>query len=131
MPVSPQENCAILKELVSLRAQKASLLGFQTHADYVLEMNMAKTSQTVATFLGSTPGVASQPCPAHSLQGPVPAHRHISVQRLPCSCPCWPVLGLWGVSADLVCRLGVLPSFLGTWVVRVMVPPLQMSWRRS
>ncbi|XP_055463787.1 thimet oligopeptidase isoform X2 [Psammomys obesus] len=46
-----EENCAILKELVSLRAQKASLLGFQTHADYVLEMNMAKTSQTVATFL--------------------------------------------------------------------------------
>lgn len=51
--MSLQENCAILKELVSLRAQKASLLGFQTHADYVLEMNMAKTSQTVATFLGS------------------------------------------------------------------------------
>lgn len=48
-----QENCAILKELVSLRAQKSSLLGFRTHADYILEMNMAKTSQTVATFLGS------------------------------------------------------------------------------
>lgn len=46
-----EENCAILKELVSLRAQKSSLLGFHTHADYVLEMNMAKTSQTVATFL--------------------------------------------------------------------------------
>lgn len=51
MPVSLQENCAILKELVSLRAQKSSLLGFHTHADYVLEMNMARTSQTVATFL--------------------------------------------------------------------------------
>lgn len=36
-----------------LRAQKSSLLGFSTHADYVLEMNMAKTSQAVATFLGS------------------------------------------------------------------------------
>ncbi|XP_076775455.1 thimet oligopeptidase [Arvicanthis niloticus] len=46
-----EENCAILKELVSLRAQKSKLLGFHTHADYVLEMNMAKTSQTVATFL--------------------------------------------------------------------------------
>lgn len=46
-----EENCAILKELVSLRAQKSRLLGFPTHADYVLEMNMAKTSQTVATFL--------------------------------------------------------------------------------
>lgn len=51
--MSLQENCAILKELVSLRAQKSRLLGFHTHADYVLEMNMAKTSQTVATFLGS------------------------------------------------------------------------------
>ncbi|XP_076977340.1 thimet oligopeptidase isoform X1 [Tamandua tetradactyla] len=46
-----EENCEILKELVSLRAQKSSLLGFPTHADYVLEMNMAKTSQVVATFL--------------------------------------------------------------------------------
>lgn len=54
-----QENCAILKELVALRAQKSSLLGFSTHADYVLEMNMAKTSQTVASFLGN--------CPIHGL----------------------------------------------------------------
>ncbi|XP_062040896.1 thimet oligopeptidase [Lepus europaeus] len=46
-----EENCAILKELVALRAQKSKLLGFRTHADYVLEMNMAKTSQTVAAFL--------------------------------------------------------------------------------
>uniref|UniRef100_A0A671QU59 Thimet oligopeptidase-like n=1 Tax=Sinocyclocheilus anshuiensis TaxID=1608454 RepID=A0A671QU59_9TELE len=46
-----QENSAILKELVELRSQKSSLLGFSTHADFVLEMNMAKTSKTVATFL--------------------------------------------------------------------------------
>ncbi|XP_038596212.1 thimet oligopeptidase [Tachyglossus aculeatus] len=46
-----EENCVILKELVDLRAQKSSLLGFSTHADYVLEMNMAKTSKNVATFL--------------------------------------------------------------------------------
>lgn len=46
-----EENCGILRELVTLRAQKSSLLGFRTHADYVLEMNMAKTSQAVATFL--------------------------------------------------------------------------------
>lgn len=51
-----QENCLILKELVDLRAQKASLLGFSTHADFVLEMNMAKSSKTVATFLGMAPG---------------------------------------------------------------------------
>ncbi|XP_073681740.1 thimet oligopeptidase isoform X2 [Garra rufa] len=46
-----EENAAILKELVELRSQKSSLLGFSTHADFVLEMNMAKTSKTVATFL--------------------------------------------------------------------------------
>lgn len=50
-----QENSAILKELVTLRAQKSSLLGFRTHADYVLEMSMAKTSQAVASFLGDQP----------------------------------------------------------------------------
>ncbi|XP_053150844.1 thimet oligopeptidase isoform X2 [Hemicordylus capensis] len=46
-----EENCLILKELVDLRAQKSALLGFKTHADFVLEMNMAKSCKTVATFL--------------------------------------------------------------------------------
>lgn len=45
---------------MTLRAQKSSLLGFGTHADYVLEMNMAKTSQTVATFLGNR--LSPPPC---------------------------------------------------------------------
>lgn len=48
-----QENSAILKELVELRSKKSSLLGFSTHADFVLEMNMAKASKKVATFLGN------------------------------------------------------------------------------
>lgn len=47
-----QENSVILKELVKLRAQKSSLLGFSTHADFVLEMNMAKSAKKVASFLG-------------------------------------------------------------------------------
>lgn len=47
-----QENASILKELVELRAQKSSLLGFSTHADFVLEMNMAKSGKKVAGFLG-------------------------------------------------------------------------------
>lgn len=51
-----QENTTILRELVALRAQKSSLLGFRTHADYVLEMNMAQNGQAVATFLGNQPG---------------------------------------------------------------------------
>lgn len=46
-----EENSAILKELVELRAQKSSLLGFTTHADFVLEMNMAKSGKKVASFL--------------------------------------------------------------------------------
>ncbi|KAK5869246.1 hypothetical protein PBY51_023980 [Eleginops maclovinus] len=46
-----EENSAILKELVELRAQKSSVLGFTTHADFVLEMNMAKTGKKVAGFL--------------------------------------------------------------------------------
>ncbi|TKS75227.1 Thimet oligopeptidase [Collichthys lucidus] len=46
-----EENSNILKELVELRAQKSSLLGFTTHADFVLEMNMAKSGKNVAGFL--------------------------------------------------------------------------------
>ena len=49
-----QENCVILRELVRLQALKSRLLGFRTHADSVLEMNMDKTSQVVATVLGNT-----------------------------------------------------------------------------
>lgn len=46
-----EENAEILKELVKLRAQKCALLSFNTHADFVLEMNMAKSAQKVSSFL--------------------------------------------------------------------------------
>ncbi|XP_032064433.1 thimet oligopeptidase isoform X1 [Thamnophis elegans] len=46
-----EENCRILQQLVELRAQKSALLGFETHAAFVLEMNMAKECKTVASFL--------------------------------------------------------------------------------
>ncbi|XP_064187445.1 thimet oligopeptidase isoform X2 [Anguilla rostrata] len=46
-----EENSKILKELVKLRAQKCALLGFGNHADFVLEMNMAKNGKKVSVFL--------------------------------------------------------------------------------
>ncbi|CAH2293075.1 thimet oligopeptidase [Pelobates cultripes] len=46
-----EENNRILKELVQLREEKCKLLGFETHADFILEMNMAKNGKTVAGFL--------------------------------------------------------------------------------
>ncbi|TKC34786.1 hypothetical protein EI555_020079, partial [Monodon monoceros] len=46
-----EENCVILRELVRLQAQKSRLLGFCTRADSVLEMNLDKTRQVVATVL--------------------------------------------------------------------------------
>ncbi|KAM8960446.1 thimet oligopeptidase [Pelodytes ibericus] len=46
-----EENCKILQELVQLRKEKSSILGFDTHADFILEMNMAKNSKTVSDFL--------------------------------------------------------------------------------
>ena len=38
-------------ELVRLRSQRAQLLGYPTHADFVLEERMAKAPETVAAFL--------------------------------------------------------------------------------
>ncbi|KAL8577751.1 Thimet oligopeptidase [Nucella lapillus] len=46
-----KENTAILEELVRIRHEKATLLGFPTHAALVLDMRMAKKPETVATFL--------------------------------------------------------------------------------
>ena len=37
--------------LASLRAEKAKLLGYTTHAHYVLEESMAKTPEKVMAFL--------------------------------------------------------------------------------
>lgn len=45
------DNKQILKEVVTLRLQKAKLLGFNSYADFVLEENMAKNSENVMKFL--------------------------------------------------------------------------------
>uniref|UniRef100_A0A8C1SD92 Neurolysin (metallopeptidase M3 family) n=1 Tax=Cyprinus carpio TaxID=7962 RepID=A0A8C1SD92_CYPCA len=44
-------NTAILEQLIELRARLAKLLGFSSHANYVLEMTVAKNPENVARFL--------------------------------------------------------------------------------
>jgi len=45
------DNNAIAIQIANLRAEKAKLLGYKTHADYVLEESMAKTPEKVMSFL--------------------------------------------------------------------------------
>lgn len=45
------DNCENIKQIVSLRDERAKLLGYKNHADYVLERRMAETSETVMGFL--------------------------------------------------------------------------------
>ncbi len=45
------DNNKILTELAALRVKKANLLGYKTHADFVLENNMAKTPDAVYELL--------------------------------------------------------------------------------
>jgi len=45
------DNKGIITRLVNLRVERAKLLGFENHAAYVLDENMAKTPETVLSFL--------------------------------------------------------------------------------
>jgi len=45
------DNKEILSKMVSLRVKKAHLLGYKTHADFVLDINMAKTPKNVYKLL--------------------------------------------------------------------------------
>jgi peptidyl-dipeptidase Dcp len=45
------DNREVLKEIASLRFQRARLLGYANHAEFVLEERMAKTPQAVQVFL--------------------------------------------------------------------------------
>jgi peptidyl-dipeptidase Dcp len=45
------DNGPIAIKLAQLRAKRAQLLGYRSHAEYVLEYNMAKTPETVENFL--------------------------------------------------------------------------------
>lgn len=46
-----RNNENIIKDIVSLRYQRAQLLGYKTHADFVLEERMANSPQKVLDFL--------------------------------------------------------------------------------
>ncbi|WP_321519514.1 M3 family metallopeptidase [uncultured Bacteroides sp.] len=45
------DNKAIISKVITLRLEKAQLLGFDTYANFVLDENMAKNSATVMSFL--------------------------------------------------------------------------------
>jgi peptidyl-dipeptidase Dcp len=45
------DNQEILKDILRLRTERATLLGFKTHADYVLEERMAMSPKKVMDFL--------------------------------------------------------------------------------
>ncbi len=45
------DNKAILEEMVNLRLEKAKLLGYKSHADYVLSDNMAQNPHAVYNFM--------------------------------------------------------------------------------
>lgn len=47
------DNTSLVLEIVKLRSQRASLLGYKTHADYVLEERMAKNKETVFEMLNN------------------------------------------------------------------------------
>jgi len=47
------DNQEIILQLITLRDQRAKLLGFASHADFVLEERMAKNPATVMEFLNS------------------------------------------------------------------------------
>jgi len=44
------DNCDLILQIVRLRDEKAKLLGYKNHADFVLERRMAKTPETVLEF---------------------------------------------------------------------------------
>ncbi len=46
-----KDNKAILEEMAALRAERAHLLGYETHADFVLADNMAETPAAVYEFM--------------------------------------------------------------------------------
>jgi len=64
------DNKKIVSKIASLRVRRANLLGYKTHADYVLEENMAKTPANVYKLLNQiwTPALTMAKKEAYELQ---------------------------------------------------------------
>jgi len=69
------DNKATLSRIAALRAERAQLLGYKTHADFVLDENMAKTPARVYEFLDRlwTPAKAVAAREAADLQAAIAA----------------------------------------------------------
>ncbi|MCY7359679.1 MAG: M3 family metallopeptidase, partial [Rudanella sp.] len=52
------DNQAIIKKMVNRRYERANLLGYKTHADFVLEESMAGSTDKVQSFLNELVGYA-------------------------------------------------------------------------
>lgn len=70
-----RDNNEILIEMANLRLQKANLLGYATHADYVLEESMAKNPQNVQQLLNQlwTPALAKATLERDEMQAMIAA----------------------------------------------------------
>jgi peptidyl-dipeptidase Dcp len=64
------DNKKILSRIATLRVEKANLLGYKTHADFVLEKNMAKKPESVYKFLNDlwTPALKRALAEAQDMQ---------------------------------------------------------------
>jgi peptidyl-dipeptidase Dcp len=64
------DNKSVLSKIASLRVKRANLLGYKSHADYVLEENMAKTPKNVYKLLEQlwTPALQRAKMEASDLQ---------------------------------------------------------------
>ncbi len=72
------DNKEILSKIASLRAKRAHLLGYQTHAHYVLEENMAKRPEEVYKLLNQLwkPALARAKMETNELQEMIDAEGH-------------------------------------------------------
>ena len=48
---NPQNNCEVILKIIQLRKERAELLGYQSHAAFVLEERMAQSEVNVKKFL--------------------------------------------------------------------------------